>query len=137
MIPFPRLNIKFIYKHKIHLASGNKKWYIWTIKLVRTRSTGRGKQKGGAKATRNEDPALGRGGAQRRLDRAGAQHHPLQRTELPVAELDLPPGSRPARPALGAPGRPGRGRRRHLAQDRRSRLRGFRPRVAWPHARLS
>src|SRR5215203_5180184 len=91
---------------------------------------GLGKQKGGAKATRVKDPALGRGGSGRHVDRAGVEHHAIERTELPVAKLDLPPGSRPARPALGASCGARRDGGWHSLKDRRQRLGGLRPRVA-------
>src|SRR5918993_1833381 len=91
---------------------------------------GLGKQKGGAKAARVQDPAVGRGGSGRHVDRARAEHHALQRTEFPVAKLDLPQGPRPARPALGA-SRGARGDGRwHSPENRRQRLGGLRPRVA-------
>src|ERR671910_1638976 len=91
---------------------------------------GLGKQKGGAKAARVQDPAVGRGGSGRHVDRAGAEYHALQRTEFPVAKLDLPQGPRPARPALGAScGARGDGRW-HSPENRRQRLGGLRPRVA-------
>src|SRR5918994_1663246 len=91
---------------------------------------GLGKQKGGAKAARVQDPAVGRGGSGRHVDRAGVEHHALQRTELPVAKLDLPQGPCPARPALGAScGARGDGRW-HSPENRRQRLGGLRPRVA-------
>src|ERR687897_913009 len=91
---------------------------------------GLGKQKGGAKAARVQDPAMGRGGSGRHVDRAGVEYHALQRTELPVAKLDLPQRSRPARPALGASCGARRDGRWHSPRDRRQRLRGLRPRVA-------
>src|ERR671910_260540 len=91
---------------------------------------GLGKQKGGAKAARVQDPSVGRRGSGRLVDRAGTEHHALQRTELPVAKLDLPQGPRPARPALGAScGARGVGSW-HSPEDRRQRLGGIRPRVA-------
>src|SRR5918998_5674193 len=91
---------------------------------------GLGKQKGGAKAARVQDPAVGRGGSGRHVDRARAEYHALQRTELPVAKLDLPQRPRPARPALGAScGARGDGRW-HSPEDRRQRLGGLRPWVA-------
>src|SRR5215204_3823656 len=89
-----------------------------------------GKQKGGAKAARVQDPAVGRGGSGRHVDRAGVEYHALQRTELPVAKLDLSQGPRPARPAIGAScGARGDGRW-HSPENRRQRLGGLRPRVA-------
>ncbi|CAA9465990.1 MAG: hypothetical protein AVDCRST_MAG58-3478, partial [uncultured Rubrobacteraceae bacterium] len=89
-----------------------------------------GKQKGGAKAARVQDPAVGRGGSGRHVDRARVEHHALQRTELPVAKLDLPQGPRQAWPALGASRGARRDGRWNSPEDQRQRLRGLRPRVA-------
>src|SRR5215203_7229816 len=88
---------------------------------------GLGKQKGGAKAARVQDPAVGRGGSGRQVDRTRAEHHTVECTELPVAKLDLPPGPRPARPALGASCGARGDRRWHSSEDRRQRLGGLRP----------
>ena len=64
---------------------------------------GCGKQKGGAKAARSEDPPLGRGGAQRRLDRAGAQHHPpayRASGRATRSTVGTPSGARSEHPAI-------------------------------------
>src|SRR5919112_3909697 len=98
---------------------------------------GLGKQKGGAKAARVQDPALGRGGSWGHLDRAGAEHDALERTEFPFQEFDLPPRPRASWPALGTLRGPRRDRRRRPPEDRRQGLRGLRPRVARLLGRLA
>src|SRR5215210_1920528 len=98
---------------------------------------GLGKQKGGFKAARVQNPALGRRGQGRHLDRAGAQHHAFERAELPVAKLHLPPRPRPSRPTLRTPRCARRDGGWHSPEDRRQGLRGLRPRVAPLPARLA